>query len=734
MWIWIHCFDSLLFLDFYYGNKDAPSVLIFFIFATLFFRGMIKTCKTFSFLLILLIANVLAFANPVEKRHLSQYGEVAFRQKAATLCPAAMNSALKDVQYLGDSQHPLLAILNFDHGFLVLAGDDAVEPVLAYSFDGNFDYATAAPGALFLLEEYQNDIRAVRESEQQAAPDVAAQWNALKDRGVNDETVEMVSPLITARWNQNKYYNAYSPIDYESPGGYDARTPNGCVAVAMAMILYYYRYPTQGSGSHTNYTDYGNFYVNFGQQRYCYEVMEDQLNHYNNEVAKLIFHCATSVDMHYAADGSGAYSGDVPNAMVTYFGYKNSCNYQSKHNYSSTQWIQKLKNDLDVGRPVYYSGYSNEGGHAFVCDGYNSDNLMHFNFGWGGTSNGYYTVRSSGSNPVNGYGSGQSAIFGLYPPETQYPYYCTTREIHAESGTLEDGSGNLDYANNSNCSYLIAAENANFVTINIQAFDTQEGQDSLSIYDKNDSLLLSLSGSKPEVTTYNFNTDSLLIVFVSDDSVTASGWRLSYDFHRNIQICNSGLHVEDTGTIVDGSGSLQYAPNMECTWVLNIHDVTAITFSFDSLDISPEDKLYFFNIGVNPSELVKEVSGSEIPEDFTIPSRKVHVTFHSDNYLSGDGFKLNWRAHGESSIAERNTGQVQLFPNPVKDKVHLQMPQTSGETLVRVYDMAGRMLLQRTFGDQESCEMDVSSLNNGIYMVVCQNDNLIYEKKMVVSR
>ena len=153
-------------------------VLIFFIFATLFFRGMIKTCKTVSLLLILLITNVLAFANPVEKRYLSQYGEMAFRQKAATLCPAAVNSVLKDVQFLGDAQHPLLAILNFDHGFLVLAADDAVEPVLAYSFDGNFDYATAAPGALFLLQEYQDDIRAVRESGQQAASDISAQWSA----------------------------------------------------------------------------------------------------------------------------------------------------------------------------------------------------------------------------------------------------------------------------------------------------------------------------------------------------------------------------------------------------------------------------------------------------------------------------------------------------------------------------------------------------------------------------
>jgi hypothetical protein len=281
---------------------------------------------------------------------------------------------------------------------------------------------------------------------------------------------------------------------------------------------------------------------------------------------------------------------------------------------------------------------------------------------------------------------------------------------------------------------MIASENTNSVTINIQAFDTQEGSDSLSFYDKNGDLLLSLSGAKPEITTYTFNTDSLLIVFVTDDTITASGWRLTYDFNRNIQICNSGLIMADSGTIVDGSGPAQYAPNMECTWVLNILDAHSITFSFDSLDISPEDRLYFHNLGVNPPELVKEISGNVIPDDFTIPSHKVNVSFHSDNYLSADGFKLMWNANDGSAIADHLAGQVKLFPNPAKDKVQLQVPQASGETLLTVYDLAGRILVQQTFAEQETCRLDVSSLNNGIYIVVCQNNNLLYEKKMVVSR
>jgi len=695
---------------------------------------MMKIRKTICILLLLLGVGAIVCANPVEKRLLSQYGETAFRQKASSLCPSAVTSSLKDIHFIGDSDQPLLAILNFDNGFLVIAGDDAVEPVLAYSFTSGFDYDNAAPGALFMIEEYQNEIRYVRENQIQPTSDIQQQWNSLRTRGVLDETVTVVAPLITAMWNQNQYYNAYSPIDQESPSGYNSRTPNGCVAVAMAMVLYYYRYPTQGNGSHTNYTDYGSFYVNFGQQRYCYEAMEDELNHYNNEVAKLIFHCATSVDMHYASDGSGAYSSDVPNALVSYFRYQSGCNMKNKYGYSSTQWIQMLKAELDEGHPLYYSGYSDEGGHAFVCDGYNSDNLMHFNFGWGGYSNGFYTVRSSGDNPVNGYSSGQAAIFEVRPPAENYPYSCNSREVNCESGTLEDGSGYFDYDNNLQCSYLLSSANAFSVTIHIQSFDTQEDVDSLSFFDKNGQLLLTLSGSLPDETTYTFDTDSLFLTFNTDDSLTASGWRLSYNFNRNIQICNSGLITESSGTLTDGSGPNQYNPNTECTWVLNIIPANSITFSFDSLDISPEDQLSFYNIGINPPELVKVVSGNTLPDDFTIPSRKVNVSFHSDNYLSGDGFKLTWTSDDGSGIQDFHTDQGQIFPNPVKDWIQVRLPQNNGTTEVFVYDMTGKMLLQQTFQGQETCRLNVSALNNGMYIVVCQNDDFLFEKKMIISR
>ncbi|MBO4503575.1 MAG: C10 family peptidase [Bacteroidales bacterium] len=689
--------------------------------------------KIIGLLFIILITNVFVCANPIRKSDLAQLGTAAFHQRATSLCPSAAQYALKDIRYVGDQGGVLLAILNFDDGFLVLAADDAVEPVLAYSFTGHFYEETAAPGALFMLNEYKNSIKTARGENLRATSEIQNQWDAIKYKSPNDTVVVVVSPLITAKWNQNKYYNWYSPIDNESPAGYNSRTPNGCVAVAMAQIMYYYRYPEQGTGSHTNYTDYGNFYVNFGQQRYCYEAMEDQLIHHNDEVAKLIFHCATSVNMQYSAEGSGAYSQDVPEAVRTYFGYSSNCEYRSKYSYNTSQWRQMLKNELNIKHPIYYSGYSQEGGHAFVCDGYNSDNLFHFNFGWGGSSNGFYTVSSYGSNPVNGYGNGQAAIFSFCPPESSYPYYCSPRVVNCHSGTLEDGSGPYDYGNKQNCLHLLTDDKATSVNIHIQSFNTEEDHDYLYIRDTHDSVLLAMSGGMPSVTNYIFYTDSVWVQFVTDDSISGAGWRLTYEFDNLMQACHSGLKTEPTGTLSDGSGPDDYNPNMECMWVFR-NSAASYTFSFDTLDISPEDALTFSDVSNGPTELVKIVTGNTIPADFTIESPKIVVSFFSDNYKQGQGFSFTWNVNSPEAVEDFEEDDIALYPNPSHDWVRIVLPELQEDVRVLVYDVMGRVVYQNNFSANEVIELNTSNLNSGFYTVICQSPNKRFEKKMVVAR
>lgn len=686
-------------------------------------------------LLFLILVPMALSGKSLTKSELVKLGTRAFQQKASGIYPQALSYSLRNCEYLRDGGDIYAAVLHFDHGFLILSAEDAVMPVLAYDFEHDIDIANLAPGVEFLLSQYRKEIAAARESNDAPTRYVADAWRELRQspKAVTAEVV--VSPLLTSSWNQTKYYNYFSPRDENSPGGYDGKVPNGCVAVAMAQIAYYYRYPETGSGSHTNYTDYGDFYVNFSNQRYNYDAMDDQLHFYNTEVAKLIFHCATSVDMMYGPDGSGAYSHDVPDAMNTYFKYNSDSHYRSKHDFSNSTWKQMLKNDLDALQPVYYSGYSESGGHAFVCDGYNSDNYFHFNFGWGGSGNGYYTTQATetDSNVVHGFGHGQNAIFNLHPQYNNYPDYCEDKTLTATNGSLEDGSGNLDYQNGNTCTYLIALPMQYAVEIKLSYLATQENHDFLRFWNghpSQDSLLAEFSGSITNLTQ-QFTTDSLYITFETDDSVTARGWHLSYQSLRDGVGCGTNQSHEHSGEISDNSGDYNYRDNMNCRWMLRINDVSSITFTFEEMDISPEDHLDFYNMATYPYTLLGSFSGSTNPGVITYNHNRIQVSFVSDNYMNANGFKVLWSSSG-TGIGELGT-DVSVYPNPASDVLHVTFTEPLDRIHVVLYDMVGKAVFVQVYDYADLIEIPVSKLTDGLYMLSMESSGRHTYQKIVVK-
>ena len=254
--------------------------------------------KNAKLITLLALFPILLSAKTLTKNELTTLGTRAFHQKAAQICPRAADYQLKECELLKNEGVVSLAVLHFEHGFLVMSAEDAVMPVLAYDFENSIDLSDPAPGVAFFLDFYQQLILEARQANLTPSEKVQTAWESLRHpsiRGIRAEVV--VAPLIRSHWNQSKYYNYLCPKDQNAPSGYDGRVPNGCVAVAMSQIIFYYRYPESGYGSHTNYTEYGSFHVNFSQQHYCYEAMCNQLSYHNNEVAKLIFHCGTAVDM-----------------------------------------------------------------------------------------------------------------------------------------------------------------------------------------------------------------------------------------------------------------------------------------------------------------------------------------------------------------------------------------------------------------------------------------------------
>ena len=226
-----------------------------------------------------------------------------------------------------------------------------------------------------------------------------------------------VGPLITDAWDQGCFYNADCPPDTSSQAPcFHAIAGSG--AVAMAQIMKYYNYPPHGFNS-CSYTlpGYGTLYVDFSTTTYDWLDMPQSLTASNDPVAKLIYDCGVGQEMNYGPVLSSSLSSLIDSAFQKYFGYSSATIWKWKADYSSDQWIAMLQAELDAGRPLLY--YGNDGGSDekfFICDGYQGSASFHFNWGSGGTNNGYFHLDSLTPGTHN-YSFAQGAIFNLLPSQ-----------------------------------------------------------------------------------------------------------------------------------------------------------------------------------------------------------------------------------------------------------------------------------------------------------------------------
>lgn len=293
-------------------------------------------------------------------------------------------------------------------GFVIVAGDDRVKPILAYSTTGQYDPQNVSEGFAFTLNSFREEIQYVREHNLSATPDIVAEWKMMNETGSlnrGGQTRVVVDQLCQTLWNQNFPWNSQCPEDPEGNGGH---VYAGCVATAMGQVMKFWEWPAQGTGSHTyNPQGYAQQSANFGETEYHFELMPLVLDSTSTEeeyfeTAQFLHHLGISVDMQYSGNGSGAYSDDVPPALRNYFRYTcddHITNYGGGWwpgwGYSNEEWAQMLKDGgLDEGIPLYYSGQDDngQGGHAYVCDGYDENDYFHFNWGWSGRDNAWCPI------------------------------------------------------------------------------------------------------------------------------------------------------------------------------------------------------------------------------------------------------------------------------------------------------------------------------------------------------
>lgn len=374
--------------------------------------------------LCLVLCVLMAQAGPVDKQQAQQQAQAFFAKKGKVLKKSATpHKVPRKAAGAADEAYYYVFNSEGNNGFVIVSGDDRTAPVFGYSDTGSFDEKNIPENMRAWLAGYVDEIKAL-DSETPAVSSDAPLTRMRKAESVK----RPIAPLITAKWNQNSPYNDNCP-----PYNGTNKCATGCVATAMAQVMYYYRaqsvnattaeipaYTISKRGISISATP-ANSPIDWANMTDTYSSSSTAAQ--NAAVAALMAYCGRSVEMEYGPS-SGAVSQYVPSALEKYFGYATGGLCISREAYTLQEWEDMVYEELLAKRPLFYGGSSAGGGHAFVVDGYDGEGLFHFNWGWGGMSNGYFLLQVA--NPGNnsgigasatsdGYASKQSAIFGVNP-------------------------------------------------------------------------------------------------------------------------------------------------------------------------------------------------------------------------------------------------------------------------------------------------------------------------------
>ena len=358
-----------------------------------------KRLLHFQFLLVLLLA--LGYS-PLQAKRITQWQaqQQAYSfwgkqmpQKAKAKSRAATTASRSDAYYVFN---------NDAGGFVIIAGDDAVTPVLGYTSTGSFDAENLPDGLKDLLKSYERQIAALGDN-------YVANQTATRAAFTGEKL------LNTAKWNQGNPFNKYTPNNYVT----------GCVATAGAIVMKHHGYPAKGTGSHSYTWNGQDLTANF-EHDYDWANMPTKYTVGNDEafdgVARLMSDLGVAVEMKYAKGGSGASMEDLLTALKKYFGYSKYARLLAIADLGAEVWNDRLRAEIDANRPILYSAVdSNKGGHSFVIDGY-KDESFSVNWGWGGYCDGFYRIGAlnpeTGGKPLGDqYNLSQSAVFSLQPSD-----------------------------------------------------------------------------------------------------------------------------------------------------------------------------------------------------------------------------------------------------------------------------------------------------------------------------
>ena len=275
-------------------------------------------------------------------------------------------------------------------GFVIVAGDDRLSPVIGWSPSGSLTFDDMPANIAEWFDMWRNIVEGIRSGRVEAKASVEAEWVEI-EKGRIPFYAASGKQLETAQWDQTAPYNRYCP----------SNTYAGCVAVATAITMRYHQWPPRGQGTLPSYTYPGDDNTTLTESEiplgheYNWDNMPLIVNDsctdsQINAVSQLIHETGVMVKSQYGSDGTGAYTSDVFQGLIDYYFYDQSAMYYFHEYFTVDEWCAMIIDNLENVGPVIHTGSGEEGGHAFVVDGYSGQNQFHINWGWGGRNNGSY--------------------------------------------------------------------------------------------------------------------------------------------------------------------------------------------------------------------------------------------------------------------------------------------------------------------------------------------------------
>ena len=634
-------------------------------------------------------------------------------------------------------------------GIVIISAEDAMTPVIGYIPNKNekWDLENANPEFKYFLGSYEDIIETMISSKYQQEDKVANDWQKYcTDNPISlltaKERIE-VGPYLKTTWNQDYPYNYYAPA---ANGGSGGRCYAGCVATAMSVLMEYWRWPLHGSSSTAYYSNYGGILrANFDTTYYNYDAMLTSISSSSNEdailsIALLQYHAGVAVQMGYGPNGSGAFSTTALYALKHFFRYNNNADLIDHDNYTQDTWNNTVINELSAKHVLYYGGCSNDGCHAWNCDGYrNTDGTIFFhqNFNWGGSSNGWYVASVPGSFP-----NSQQIMTNMIPDTTEntYPYYASgLKTVTNKVGRVMDGSGPVANYIPTDAAWLINPANHSGdsiinITISWESFNLAQG-DYVKIYDGNNSsasLLGEYTGSTlpGSVTSTGKN---IYITFNATNS--AAGFTFTYTTTRPVY-CSGQITTHENPLVISSSPEGKfYEPNSLCRYIVSYPNHN-VKISFDFIDTYDKND-YIQIVDASNNLEYGPFFGNEKPDDI-VTTGNAYIVFKSDNFNSNNyGFSLTCSAFDGIETCDAPLSDISIYPNPTSKSIQLTFNSNILQNVdCKIFDLQGKEVYKTSFINTDgtiSKSIDVSFLKSGIYFVKLINQNGTLTEKLIIE-